>query len=72
MTSSDVYCTTAELAAELHIDPSTLRRWVESGTVKPAFTTPGGHHRFDRADALRQIKGVEVETHDSESEAVAS
>jgi excisionase family DNA binding protein len=29
------------------VDPDTLRRWADEGRV-PAFTTPGGHRRFDR------------------------
>jgi excisionase family DNA binding protein len=32
----------------LGIDPDTLRRWADEGRV-PAWTTPGGHRRFDRA-----------------------
>ena len=31
----------------LGVDPDTLRRWADEGRV-PAFTTPGGHRRFDR------------------------
>jgi len=29
------------------VDPTTLRRWADAGRVV-AFTTPGGHRRFDR------------------------
>jgi excisionase family DNA binding protein len=32
----------------LGIDPDTLRRWADQGRV-PAWTTPGGHRRFDRS-----------------------
>jgi excisionase family DNA binding protein len=32
----------------LGIDPDTLRRWSDEGRVE-AWTTPGGHRRFDRA-----------------------
>ncbi len=32
----------------LGVDPDTLRRWADDGRV-PAWTTPGGHRRFDRA-----------------------
>ena len=53
------YTTTRELADEIHVDPSTLRRWVESGKLVPAMTTPGGHHRFVRETALQQL-GVKV------------
>jgi excisionase family DNA binding protein len=37
----------------LGIDPDTLRRWADEGRV-PAWTTPGGHRRFD-ADALNRL-----------------
>ena len=32
----------------LGVDPDTLRRWADEGRVE-AFTTPGGHRRFERA-----------------------
>jgi hypothetical protein len=35
------------------VDPDTLRRWANEGRV-PAFTTPGGHRRFERR-ALERI-----------------
>ena len=31
----------------LDVDPDTLRRWADEGRVE-AWTTPGGHRRFDR------------------------
>jgi excisionase family DNA binding protein len=31
----------------LGVDPDTLRRWADAGRIA-AFTTPGGHRRFDR------------------------
>ncbi len=31
----------------LGVDPDTLRRWADEGRVE-AWTTPGGHRRFDR------------------------
>lgn len=43
----------------LGVDPDTLRRWADDGRI-PAWTTPGGHRRFDRgvleglADGRRQ------------------
>jgi excisionase family DNA binding protein len=37
----------------LGIDPDTLRRWADDGRV-PAWTTPGGHRRFD-ARALHRL-----------------
>jgi excisionase family DNA binding protein len=38
----------------LGVDPDTLRRWADEGRV-PAFTTPGGHRRFDRRGLERLI-----------------
>jgi len=55
MTRPDVNITTAELAALIPVDPSTVRRWVETGKLTPAVITPGGHYRFNREDALRQL-----------------
>jgi excisionase family DNA binding protein len=37
----------------LGIDPDTLRRWADQGRVA-AWTTPGGHRRFDRS-ALERL-----------------
>jgi excisionase family DNA binding protein len=37
----------------LGIDPDTLRRWADQGRV-PAWTTPGGHRRFERS-ALERL-----------------
>lgn len=31
----------------LGVDPGTLRRWADDGRI-PAYTTPGGHRRFER------------------------
>jgi len=39
----------------LGIDPDTLRRWADDGRV-PAWTTPGGHRRFDRASLQRLVE----------------
>ena len=36
----------------LGVDPDTLRRWADTGRLR-AFTTPGGHRRFLRADLVR-------------------
>ncbi|HEY5628287.1 MAG TPA: helix-turn-helix domain-containing protein [Candidatus Limnocylindrales bacterium] len=38
----------------LGVDPDTLRRWADEGRV-PAFTTPGGHRRFERKALERLI-----------------
>src|SRR5919205_664022 len=39
----------------LGVDPDTLRRWADEGRVR-AWTTPGGHRRFDPA-ALERAPG---------------
>jgi excisionase family DNA binding protein len=36
-----------EASRLLGVDPDTLRRWADEGRVQ-AFTTPGGHRRFER------------------------
>jgi len=39
----------------LGVDPDTLRRWADDGLVE-AFTTPGGHRRFDRGEIDRLLE----------------
>lgn len=50
--------TTSKAAAELGIHPATLWRWQQAGTVRPAYTTPGGQARWD-VEALRSQLGAE-------------
>lgn len=38
----------------LGVSGATVRRWAESGRLKP-FTTPGGHRRFDRSALERML-----------------
>ncbi|HSO28609.1 MAG TPA: helix-turn-helix domain-containing protein [Candidatus Sulfomarinibacteraceae bacterium] len=38
------------------VDPDTLRRWADTGRVR-AYSTPGGHRRFSRADLDRLVAG---------------
>lgn len=38
------------------VDPDTLRRWADAGRVR-AFSTPGGHRRFSRADLDQVVAG---------------
>ena len=40
----------------LGVDQDTLRRWADEGRID-AFTTPGGHRRFDRAAVDRMAAG---------------
>lgn len=49
--------TPTEVARELRVSPSTVRRWEESDILKPTRRLPGsGHRRYSRAavDALKQ------------------
>jgi excisionase family DNA binding protein len=39
----------------LGVDPDTLRRWADEGRVE-AFTTAGGHRRFDRREIDRLLE----------------
>ncbi len=43
-----------EASRLLGVDPDTLRRWADDGRV-PAFRTPGGHRRFERAVLERLV-----------------
>jgi len=45
----------------LGVDPDTLRRWADEGRID-AFTTAGGHRRFDRATVERIL---EARRHDA-------
>lgn len=46
---------TADLAAQLGVDPRTLHRWVASGEAVAAFKAPGlrGAYFFDADEAAR-------------------
>lgn len=41
--------TPAEVAAILRVDAKTVTRWANEGRI-PSTRTPGGHHRYRRAD----------------------
>ena len=43
------WLTLTEAADALHVHPTTLRRWADSGQI-PVFLTPGGHRRFAASD----------------------
>jgi cellulose synthase/poly-beta-1,6-N-acetylglucosamine synthase-like glycosyltransferase len=49
--------TSTQVAARLGISRSTMARAVTAGRVRPAVTTPGGHHRF-AADSLAELAGA--------------
>lgn len=46
-----------EAADHLGMHPSTLWRWAKQGRVRPSWTTPGGHARWD-LDDLREQLGI--------------
>jgi excisionase family DNA binding protein len=48
------YITTSQVSSSFGVNPATVRRWVATGKVKPAVTTPGGHYRF-RAEDIEQL-----------------
>jgi len=50
-----VLLTTTEVAKRFRVDTSVVRRWVSSGKLKPAITTPGGHYRFN-ADSVTEFE----------------
>lgn len=49
---------TAEAAARLHVDRSTLTRWVRAGRITPALEVPGyrGAYLFDAVEIERLAK----------------
>lgn len=54
MTQQVTYISTSEVARRFGVERSAVSRWITSGKIKPAITTPGGHHKFtpDAVDAL--------------------
>jgi excisionase family DNA binding protein len=48
--------TTGELARELGVSRGAVLKWATDGLITPAFTTPGGHLRWDLDDVLRQVR----------------
>lgn len=45
MENKSHYLTTAEVAAQIRVDTSTVRRWAIQGHL-PSRLLPGGHYRF--------------------------
>lgn len=48
--------TTGEVAKMFSVAPSTVKRWVDAGSLPVAFRTIGGHARFDAA-TVEKLKG---------------
>jgi excisionase family DNA binding protein len=57
---------TGEAARVLGISARTLAGWAQQGIVTPAFTTAGGHYRFDLDDLRRQIRELRERQSDGE------
>jgi DNA-binding transcriptional MerR regulator len=53
---ADKLLTTPELARALSLSTKSIQRYLRDGKIKPAYTTPGGHHRWDLADVTRQLR----------------
>ncbi len=45
--SKEEWLTPAEVAAQFHVSPITVRNWANSGKLKTTVT-PGGHRRFNK------------------------
>lgn len=56
MKQPPAHYTTREVADLFGVSPKTVRDWVVSGRLKPAFRTLGGHARFDRAEIDRLVE----------------
>jgi excisionase family DNA binding protein len=48
--------TSGELAVLFKVEPGTVTKWVASGLIS-SIRTPGGHHRFRRADVRALLRG---------------
>src|ERR1039458_7360170 len=56
--------TTSALAVEINLGTSTVRQYAREGRIPVAWTTPGGHHRYDPdavTEALRRAATVSPE-----------
>lgn len=54
--------TTSQVATKFGVLPSTIRKWVGDGKLKPAVTTPGGHFRFDANAITEVLSGAHVDS----------
>ena len=60
MTEASKLLTTGAAARVLGVDPSTLSRWAQAGTVVPAGRTAGGHLRWDLDKLRAQLAEIEA------------
>jgi len=56
MSAPPYYVTVAEVADVLRVDPSTVRRWIEAGTLE-AITLPSGVYRVPRTALDALVRG---------------
>jgi excisionase family DNA binding protein len=61
--STDV--STAEAAKQIGVNLRTLQQWARDHVVEPAFTTPGGHYRWNVDELRRQLRERGHATHET-------
>lgn len=57
------YVSSAAAARTLGVGRTTLWRWQAAGAIKPSWTTPNGHARWDLDELRRQLAVPTEETH---------
>ena len=58
--SGQALLTSREVAALFGVDFRTVTRWTAGGKLA-SIRTPGGHHRYRRADVDRMLSGLSAE-----------
>jgi excisionase family DNA binding protein len=53
--SDQALLTSTDVAKRLSVSNRTVARWVREGRLTPAYTTPGGQHRFDWESVREQL-----------------
>jgi hypothetical protein len=56
---------TGAAAKALGVDPATLYRWWQQGSVEPATVTLGGHARWDLDELRAQLKAHQLSRDDA-------
>jgi len=64
--------TTRQVAELAGVDGSTVRRWVERGTLVPSMKLPGGHYRFSREAVMSLLTPAAPAVESSDSVVGAS
>jgi excisionase family DNA binding protein len=55
--ASVTYLKSVDVARMCQVDPKTVHKWVDTGSLKH-FRTPGGHRRFHRDDVLEFMRRI--------------